>query len=101
MATNKVAHKYTGLNSLFEQQAVTVYSAKANDQVGTKTVTKSGYYPVCMAGYSLSGTVKGPRVFRMRLVSSAAGTTTIQYSVAENSLASETLTVYINWIKIT
>ena len=104
MATNKVAHKYTGLSSLFEQQAVTVFSSKTGDQVGTKTVTKSGYRPICMAGYSMSGTYSGRAVIhRLRLADSADGTTTIQYSIncPTYSGSSSTLTVYICWMKLT
>lgn len=104
MATSKVAHKYTGLSSLFEQTGTTVFSSKTGDQVGTKTVTKSGYRPICLAGYSMTGTYSGRAIIhRLRLADSADGTTTIQYSIncSTDSGASSTLNVYICWMKIT
>ena len=96
MATSKAAYKYTGITSLFEQTNTTVFSSKTGDQVGTTNVTKSGYYPVCMAGYSLSA---NGRVHRIRLASPADGSVTIEYSIMMHS--SGNLNVFINWMKIT
>ena len=96
MATCKVMHEYAGLKDLFTQESVSVFSKKTGDQSSTKSVTKTGYYPICMAGYNVNGEAI---IHRMRLASPASGSVTIQYSV--ECIDSVSLTVYINWMKIT
>ena len=88
----------------FVKTKETILSSKAmasgNVQSDTKTISKSGYYPICIAGWDTdSGDINPSRI---RLSSRGDGSATISYLLKNVGSTSRTVTVTVDlvWVKI-
>ena len=92
----------TGMSSLFAVTEVTVWSnqsvAAGNYKAGTATQTKTGWYPLCVAGF-YSNSHRVP-VSNCRLSARSAGSVTVNATVGNwhSSAVSMTLIVYVLWV---
>ena len=103
MATNKAASYSTSdFKNLFSTTRTTVLattSIKAM-KTGTATVTKAGYFPLCIAGFYVSaGSV---RPSRMYISSRSVGSATVAYGVIPHwdTGTDASFSVDILWLKV-
>ena len=102
--TNKQPVSYAVFNeqvhSLYSGQSVAA-GAAIN---GSKDITKSGYYPITICGWSAGGSYSGNIIIgRLYMSAKGEGTATITYNFqngADYDLSSQSFSVRMLWMKI-
>ena len=91
----------TNFNKQFETDTYTIAVINGGTNTGSYSISKSGYKPVAIAGFSTSNT--DMFVNRLRISSGGVGSGTIAWGCTNTEMrqTSEQLVVYVLWIKNT